>query len=271
MTATLTANRICLTCKTDISHRRRNAKRCVTCAEAKSAASYALYKARKGRFSTRVPSTKRHEGYPPDPDLIFHKGTFVIADVETSGLTPASSDIVRVSLLRIQVDGLGGTPKILDEFDSFVKPPNSIPATATKYNGITNEMVAGAPSIQEILPTIHAFIGDEIVVGHSVKFDVKFLEYAAEQNGMGMLYPRTLCTLELAKKYEKGVPNYRLQELFSSLFLFADQSDQGIDAKTDVRKIFAILVYLIEIASLSVTPTVSPGATQGRSRGPVAA
>ena len=68
----------------------------------------------------------------------------------------------------------------VDRFQSLVKPDyNEIPDYITELTGITNEMVADAPSIKEVLPRFLKFIGEDIVVGHNAHFDVNFIyDYA---------------------------------------------------------------------------------------------
>ena len=61
--------------------------------------------------------------------------------------------------------------KVIDRFSTFVNPERPIPAEITKLTGITNEMVADAPVITEILPRFLEFCQDAVLVAHNANFD----------------------------------------------------------------------------------------------------
>lgn len=106
-----------------------------------------------------------------------HKGSSLLAeltdytvlDLETTGLDPRWDEIIEVGALRVR----GG--EVSEHFTSLVKPLNEIDEFITELTGITNEMVADAPPIGEVLPQLRAFIGQDVVIGHNVNFDVNFL------------------------------------------------------------------------------------------------
>lgn len=94
---------------------------------------------------------------------------YVALDLETTGLAPYWDEIIEVGALRVR----GG--EVSEHFTSLVKPRNEIDEFIIDLTGITNEMVADAPPIGEVLPQLRAFIGQDVVVGHNVNFDVNFL------------------------------------------------------------------------------------------------
>ncbi len=97
--------------------------------------------------------------------------TFVAYDLETTGLDHALDNITEIGAVRV-VDG-----RIVEQFQQLVKPHGrSIPPVVEKLTGITNEMVADAPAIQEVLPCFVGFLGDDVLMGYnSAHFDDKFL------------------------------------------------------------------------------------------------
>jgi len=104
--------------------------------------------------------------------LAFPKDCTVI-DIETTGLDPQWDEIIELAALRVR------SGQVVDRFTSLVHPECKIDRFITDLTGITNEAVADAPYIIEILPQYLDFIGTDIVVGHNVHFDVNFVYDAA--------------------------------------------------------------------------------------------
>ena len=96
---------------------------------------------------------------------------YIVIDIETTGLDPKFDSIIEISALKV-VAG-----KITNEFSSLIKPDNflELDEYITDLTGITNEMLENAPSLDEILPLFRNFIGNAILVGHNVNFDINFL------------------------------------------------------------------------------------------------
>ncbi len=116
--------------------------------------------------------------------------TYVVVDVETTGI-PLTSKIVEISAIRFE----GHSP--VEKFTTLVNPERTIPAEATSINNITDDMVADAPKIWEVMPSFQKFVGSSTVVGHNLAFDLQFL-YAY---GFNLDNPkqRFYDTLQLAK------------------------------------------------------------------------
>lgn len=95
--------------------------------------------------------------------------TFIAFDLETTGLKTGYNDIIEIALIKF-VDF-----KPTEKLHTYLKPRKEIPPDATEVNGITDAMVADAPIFSQIAPTLQDFIGDNILVAHNARFDVKFL------------------------------------------------------------------------------------------------
>ena len=119
---------------------------------------------------------KRRRGYEKIPfSNITPKGVYddvVVIDTETTGLAPSRDRIVELAGVKY-ADG-----RPVEVFRSFVNPEREIPEEARKINGITDEMVADAPVIGEILPSFEDFLGASTLVGHNLEFDLRFLFYS---------------------------------------------------------------------------------------------
>ena len=97
-------------------------------------------------------------------------GEFVVVDVETTGTDPKMADLVEVAAVRVK----GG--KITDRWSTFVNPGR--PIVGNQMHGITDKDVKGAPTPAEAARKALDFVGDAPLVGHSVGFDIAFLEEA---------------------------------------------------------------------------------------------
>jgi DNA polymerase III epsilon subunit family exonuclease len=129
---------------------------------------------------------------------------FVVVDVETTGTHPEMADLVEVAAVRVK----GG--KVTDRWSTFVNPGR--PIFGNQMHGITDADVKGAPSPAEAARAALDFVGDATIVGHSVGFDIGFLE-AALGDGTRIEKGRYLDTLTLARDGYPDLPSYTLGEL----------------------------------------------------------
>jgi len=131
-------------------------------------------------------------------------GEFVIVDVETTGTDPKMADLVEVAAVRVK----GG--KITDRWSTLVNPGR--PIIGNQMHGITDKDVKGAPSPAEAARKALDFVGGAMVVGHSVGFDIAFLEEALG-DGTRMPQGSYLDTLVIAREGYPDLENYKLGTL----------------------------------------------------------
>ena len=96
--------------------------------------------------------------------------SFVVVDIETTGLTPASERIIEIGAVRVRGDQIG------EEFDVLIQPGRKLSSFIIELTGITDEMLAGAPDICEGLRQFMEFAGEDILMGHHLSFDYSFLK-----------------------------------------------------------------------------------------------
>ncbi len=95
---------------------------------------------------------------------------YVVFDLETTGSSCTSDEVVEISAVKVS----GGN--VVNEFTTLVNPQMPIPFWATDVNGITDDMVLGAPTFDVALKDFLEFVGDMILVGHNIHtFDMKFV------------------------------------------------------------------------------------------------
>lgn len=127
--------------------------------------------------------------------------TFVVLDTETTGLHPESGDRV-ISLAAVRVRG--GQVKRGEVFDALVHPGRAIPEESVRFHGITDTMVAGAPAMGAVLPAFLGFVGDAVLVGHEVSFDLRFLAPEARRLGLPGLTTRPVLDTRLLSRSLHG-------------------------------------------------------------------
>jgi DNA polymerase-3 subunit epsilon len=119
---------------------------------------------------------------------------FCVIDLETTGGVAADLGITEIGAIRY----VGG--EVERTFHTLVDPGLPIPPAITILTGITHYMLIGAPKVAEALPVLLEFIGDAVIVGHNVRYDMGYLHAAAEAHGYGRLPNRSLDTLRLARR-----------------------------------------------------------------------
>lgn len=172
--------------------------------------------------------------------------TFCVIDLETTGASPVDCGITEIGAVRFR----GG--ERLGTFQTLVNPGCAIPPEITVLTGITQSMVVPAPRIEAVLPSLLEFIGDAVIVGHNVRFDLGFLQAALERDDRPRLTNRTVDTVALARRLVRSeVPNCRLGTLAQRLRLTHRPSHRALD---DALATGDLLHLLIERAGgLGVT------------------
>ncbi len=139
--------------------------------------------------------------------LMVNMEDYVCLDLETTGLNPNYHEIIDIGALRVR----GGKPVV--RFSTLVKPDAWIPAAITNLTGISNAMVEKAPPITAVLPEFLDFLGDDVILGHNVCFDLGFLRFAC-RHYLGRDLPNDyIDTLRLARKLIPWEPHHRLSDL----------------------------------------------------------
>ena len=119
---------------------------------------------------------------------------FVCIDLETTGLNPKRDKIIEIGAVKVE------RGQIVDLFETFVNPHRKLEERIVQLTGITDEDLSGAPDMAQVLPQVLAFIGEDILLGHSILFDYSFLKKAAVDQKMK--FERLgVDTLKIARKF----------------------------------------------------------------------
>ena len=124
----------------------------------------------------------------------MHVTDYVCLDLETTGLNPKLDRITEIGAVRVR-NGMQ-----TETFQTFVNPGRKLEERITELTGITDAQLADAPEIEEVLPAFLEFMGEDILVGHSLLFDYSFLKKAAVNRKL-TFEKQGIDTLKLARRY----------------------------------------------------------------------
>ncbi len=140
--------------------------------------------------------------------LSQYVGDYVVFDLETTGIRPGFDKIIEISAVKVR------SHKAADQYSTLVDPQMHIPEAATAVNGITDEMVKGAPSIEEAVRGFLRFIGNDILVGHNIHtFDMNFICDAAMKVLGTEIANDYIDTLYLSRKCLPQLSHHRLLDI----------------------------------------------------------
>ncbi len=134
---------------------------------------------------------------------------FVVLDTETTGFRAYAGDEI-VSIAMLELSGLEATGRV---YSQLVNPGRKIPPTSTAIHGISDADVQHAPPINEVIGEVLEFVGDDVVVGHHIAFDVRFLNRALKPMTGGQLQAPLLDTMLMYLSLSGRLGHYSLDEV----------------------------------------------------------
>jgi len=135
---------------------------------------------------------------------------YAIVDIETTGGHAAANGITEIAII------LHDGQQVTEKFHTLVHPHQKIPVYITALTGISNAMVASAPSFEDVAQQIYDILGDHIFVAHNVNFDYSFVKHQLKAAGFEFNNPK-LCTVRLGRKVFPGLPSYSLGNFCRSM------------------------------------------------------
>jgi DNA polymerase-3 subunit epsilon/ATP-dependent DNA helicase DinG len=161
----------------------------------------------------------------------------VSLDIETTGLDPVTDAIIEIGAVRFHNSRQEG------EWSQLVNPGRPLSRFITQLTGITDEMLSGAPRINEVLQSLDDFVGDEPIVGHRVEFDLSFLRRRGLFNDN-----QPLDTYDLAAVVLPDAGRYGLGSLASLLKVPLVNAHRALDdAKTTMQVFQRLYDYVLEL------------------------
>lgn len=126
-------------------------------------------------------------------EMDLSEATYVVFDVETTGLSAIYNDLIQVAASKMYKGN------IVAEFDEFINPGHPLSAFTTELTGITDEHVKNAKPLVQVLKEFQEFCKDTVLVAHNATFDVSFMNANYERHGLPKITQPVIDTLEFAR------------------------------------------------------------------------
>lgn len=141
-------------------------------------------------------------------DYPLEHTTFVVFDTETTGFNAANGDqMIEIGAVKI-CDGV-----ITDRFDELIDPQRPLPKKITELTCITDEMLKGKDSEENVTKRFLEWTGDLPMVAHNAKFDISFIEMSMKKYNLGEFTNTVIDTLELSRALDQGFSRHGLSAL----------------------------------------------------------
>jgi DNA polymerase-3 subunit epsilon len=167
--------------------------------------------------------------------------TFIVLDLETTGLDAARHEIIEIAAIRYRK---GTTTH--ETLQALVKPSKKVPKKITEITGITQEMLdtKGEP-LADVMREFMAFVGERRLVTFNAEFDMAFLHAATTRHGLPKLNNPVSCALKMARRAWPKRKTFRLRDLASDGEFAGGAGHRALE---DAR--CALIVYAAAVAEL---------------------
>ena len=167
---------------------------------------------------------------------------YVVVDIETTGFSASSDKITEIGAVKIE-NGV-----IIEEFNQLIDPGIPIPWRITEVTGITSDMVAGKPAIEEVLPLFMEFCADCAIVAHNARFDMGFIRFNADKQGLECSC-EILDTVAMARRAFPHLRNHKLDTVARHLNIELLKHHRAAD---DARAAAHIFLRCMECGDVSL-------------------
>lgn len=159
----------------------------------------------------------------------------VALDIETTGLDSQNDSIIEIGAVKFKEN------RVVAEFSKLINPRKPINSFITNLTGITNSMVMNAPYIADVLPEIQDFIGDAIILGQNIDFDLSFFKkFGAFRDNL------TIDTYELASVLMPSASRYNLGSLALQLNVVLTNAHRALDDAKATMQVYQQLIKKID-------------------------
>ena len=161
---------------------------------------------------------KRNKGR----SLLLFPSDYTLIDLETTDLSPRFGEIIELGAIKVRDN------RIVEKYSQLVKPRSPISSFITELTGITNEMVKDQPFIEDCLQEYLDFIGDDLVVGHNVNFDINFI-YDNSVDCYDKEFTNDFVdTMRLSRRMFKEEKHHRLRDLIKRYNIPGNQEHRAL-------------------------------------------
>jgi DNA polymerase III epsilon subunit family exonuclease len=197
---------------------------------------------------------------PLGADLLLEDATYVVVDLETTGLRPGSSQICEIGAVKLR--GF----EVVDEFETLVDPHVALAPAISALTGLTDRQLRGAPSAPAAVSDFMRFAGDAVLVAHNARFDLSFLDRETERLTGSRLAAAVVDTVPLARRLLAGrVPRASLAQLSYFFGTSVQPCHRALpDAQATAEVLLALIGLAQERGARTVAELVALSATRTR-------
>ncbi|MDY0151191.1 MAG: helicase C-terminal domain-containing protein [Candidatus Cloacimonas sp.] len=188
-----------------------------------------------------LPLPEKQEIQSPKAVFAFEDLEIVAVDIETTGLSAERDEIIEIAAIRF----VGG--EIVGRFDSFVKPRGKVPKFIEYLTHISSADLKSAPPVKDVLQDFCKFLGNSIVVGHNIPFDLGFINHNLVRSGSFPLINKNWDTVEIAKIYLPTTTDHKLSSMVAHFAIELNNAHRAdADAIATGKLFFALTEHILQ-------------------------
>ena len=166
---------------------------------------------------------------------------YTVLDIETTSLDCYRGEILEISAIKVR------NQQETEYFSELIKIHNKVGAFTTKLTGITNEMLLKeGKELVLVLKNFKDFLGDDIIVGHNVNFDINFIYDSMKKNLGRNLTNDYVDTLRIARKVLPHLKHHKLDDLIKYFNLVERNEHRALNDCILTNQVYIRLGELLE-------------------------
>ena len=174
-------------------------------------------------------------------EMDLSEATYVVFDVETTGLSAIYNDLIQVAASKMYKGN------VIAEFDEFINPGHPLSAFTTELTGITDDHVKNAKPLEQVLQEFQEFCKDTVLVAHNATFDVGFMNANYERHGLPKISQPVIDTLEFARNLYPEYKRHGLGPLTKRFGVALEHHHMAnYDAEATGRLLFIFIKEVVE-------------------------
>ena len=183
-------------------------------------------------------------------NVILEEETYVIFDIETTGLDPYNDKIIEIGAIKME------KLNVVDKFSTFINPEVPISEFITNLTSISNDDVKDAETIDKVLPKFLEFIGNATLVAQNANFDVGFITEKSKQLGIKTNFSY-IDTIQWAKLTLPDQKRFNLDALCKTFNIVNEFHHRAINDAEVTAKIFKILLQKVSVMNVNTLKDVN--------------
>lgn len=169
-------------------------------------------------------------------EIDFHND-YTVIDIETTGLNSTLDNIIELSAIKVRNN------QIVSTFSKLINPNKKLNPFISNLTGITDSMLKQADTISKVLPQFLDFVGKDIILGHNVQFDIKFINQKSIEHLNKPFENEKIDTLRISRKLKIKSGNHKLKTLADFYNISQGRMHRGLE---DCRITFEVYKHLKE-------------------------